>query len=72
MSSCAAVTEIVQPVPVSVPSLISAVLLLLHGNLAVIKASLLVWESGCPWVAGSRSLAQTTEVQAYSGGGSCL
>lgn len=36
-------TEIVQPVPVSVPSLISSVLFLLHGDSAVIKASLGVW-----------------------------
>lgn len=43
MSCCAAVTEIVQPVPVSVPSLISAALRLLHGDSAVIKASLGAW-----------------------------
>lgn len=41
MSSCAAVTEIVQPL--LVPSLISSGLLLLHGDSAVIKASLGVW-----------------------------
>ena len=40
MSSCAAVTEIVQTVPVSVPCQISAVLLLLHVDSVVIKASL--------------------------------
>lgn len=43
MSSCVAKTEIVQPIPVSVHCRISSVLLLLHADCAVIKASLGGW-----------------------------